>query len=228
MHTFLHTLCRFGGFRDSRLRRYTTSDLRVYVVGARGFEPLTSSVSRKRSPPELSARSDLRSHPKPGWHTASTAHEREVHTAIGKGVMGQVTPRSVSDLDAPVPSWTLSLQAENKLPSWPSNPWTMPTGTDARELRHRSWLLPVSDIQRRGGRGARCFSVRKTTTASPPIGRLRLGPCHGLPRTHRAAACIHAALPPEAPGGIGPRRHRSREPNRACRAGRPRTQGAPS
>jgi hypothetical protein len=25
------------------------------VVGARGFEPLTSSVSRKRSPPELSA-----------------------------------------------------------------------------------------------------------------------------------------------------------------------------
>jgi hypothetical protein len=25
------------------------------LVGARGFEPLTSSVSRKRSPPELSA-----------------------------------------------------------------------------------------------------------------------------------------------------------------------------
>ncbi len=29
------------------------------VVGARGFEPLTSSASRKRSPPELSARSEL-------------------------------------------------------------------------------------------------------------------------------------------------------------------------
>ena len=28
-----------------------------HLVGARGFEPLTSSVSRKRSPPELSARS---------------------------------------------------------------------------------------------------------------------------------------------------------------------------
>jgi len=27
-----------------------------YVVGARGFEPLTSSASRKRSTPELSAR----------------------------------------------------------------------------------------------------------------------------------------------------------------------------
>ena len=27
-----------------------------HMVGARGFEPLTSSVSRKRSPPELSAR----------------------------------------------------------------------------------------------------------------------------------------------------------------------------
>ena len=28
-------------------------------VGARGFEPLTSSASRKRSPPELSARVDI-------------------------------------------------------------------------------------------------------------------------------------------------------------------------
>ena len=28
-----------------------------HIVGARGFEPLTSSVSRKRSTPELSARS---------------------------------------------------------------------------------------------------------------------------------------------------------------------------
>jgi hypothetical protein len=27
-----------------------------FYVGARGFEPLTSSASRKRSPPELSAR----------------------------------------------------------------------------------------------------------------------------------------------------------------------------
>ena len=31
-------------------------DLGICLVGARGFEPLTSSVSRKRSPPELSAR----------------------------------------------------------------------------------------------------------------------------------------------------------------------------
>ena len=31
-------------------------DSGLSVVGARGFEPLTSSVSRKRSPPELSAR----------------------------------------------------------------------------------------------------------------------------------------------------------------------------
>jgi hypothetical protein len=29
------------------------------LVGARGFEPLTSSASRKRSPPELSARGDI-------------------------------------------------------------------------------------------------------------------------------------------------------------------------
>jgi hypothetical protein len=29
------------------------------LVGARGFEPLTSSASRKRSPPELSARADI-------------------------------------------------------------------------------------------------------------------------------------------------------------------------
>jgi hypothetical protein len=32
---------------------------RAFAVGARGFEPLTSSASRKRSPPELSARGDI-------------------------------------------------------------------------------------------------------------------------------------------------------------------------
>jgi hypothetical protein len=37
-------------FRDEGLPPW------VLLVGARGFEPLTSSVSRKRSPPELSAR----------------------------------------------------------------------------------------------------------------------------------------------------------------------------
>ena len=36
--------------------RVRVSCLRVLSVGARGFEPLTSSASRKRSPPELSAR----------------------------------------------------------------------------------------------------------------------------------------------------------------------------
>jgi hypothetical protein len=46
----------------------------VLVVGARGFEPLTSSASRKRSPPELSARADLHfSHTDPSY-TALTAH----------------------------------------------------------------------------------------------------------------------------------------------------------
>ena len=46
---------------------------RYFLVGARGFEPLTSSVSRKRSPPELSARSDLRFYSPTLLHTALTA-----------------------------------------------------------------------------------------------------------------------------------------------------------
>ena len=50
-------------------------DLPFRVVGDRGFEPLTSSVSRKRSPPELIARSDLRFYAFGPLHTASTAHK---------------------------------------------------------------------------------------------------------------------------------------------------------
>jgi hypothetical protein len=37
-----------------------------FLVGARGFEPLTSSASRKRSTPELSARS-------PAWYRRAEA-----------------------------------------------------------------------------------------------------------------------------------------------------------
>jgi hypothetical protein len=37
-----------------------------FSVGARGFEPLTSSASRKRSTPELSARS-------PAWYRRAEA-----------------------------------------------------------------------------------------------------------------------------------------------------------
>src|SRR2546423_6251924 len=35
---------------------FMVADVLSLLVGARGFEPLTSSASRKRSPPELSAR----------------------------------------------------------------------------------------------------------------------------------------------------------------------------
>jgi hypothetical protein len=45
--------------------RHRASDL-VFLVGARGFEPLASSASRKRSTPELSARS-------PAWYRRAEA-----------------------------------------------------------------------------------------------------------------------------------------------------------
>ena len=45
----------FGFVSLRRMNGSVTSGF--HLVGARGFEPLTSSVSRKRSPPELSARS---------------------------------------------------------------------------------------------------------------------------------------------------------------------------
>ena len=45
-----------GDRHESPDQRSGPPDVLVYTVGARGFEPLTSSASRKRSPPELSAR----------------------------------------------------------------------------------------------------------------------------------------------------------------------------
>src|SRR5438093_2393494 len=49
------------------------------VVGARGFEPLTSSASRKRSPPELSARASESSR-----HRSAAAYREQRFKAFNK------------------------------------------------------------------------------------------------------------------------------------------------
>ena len=64
------------------------SGLLLRLVGDRGFEPLTSSVSRKRSPPELIARSDLRFYAFDPLHTASTAHKVRSADDEREGVHG--------------------------------------------------------------------------------------------------------------------------------------------
>ena len=83
------------------------------LVGARGFEPLTSSVSGKRSPPELSARCDL------GLYVPTLCTpvvERIGPRATSEEVVSiSVTSGSVSDIEVLVPSWRLSLDLDSSL-----------------------------------------------------------------------------------------------------------------
>jgi site-specific recombinase XerD len=91
-------------------------------VGAGGFEPPTSSVSRKRSPPELSALVYLQECPETLTHTGPTAHNVAAHNVALEEGVGMAEERSASvttsmvpgDLAPLVQSFVRSLRAGNK------------------------------------------------------------------------------------------------------------------